>query len=100
MKRTRTAGIREAKAHLSEYIHRVEAGETVLITDRGRVVAQLSPPGNPGGATDGLATLVLDRSVRSPLSARDQKSQLFMWKGLGTPAGTAQRTLDELREDR
>lgn len=101
MKRTRTAGIREAKAHLSEFIHRVAEGETVLITDRGRVVAQLSPPGSsPVGAEDKLASLVLERLARPPLSPRDQKSRLFQWKGLGKPAGTAKRTLDELREDR
>ena len=100
MKRTRTAGIRDAKARLSEYIHRVGEGETVLITDRGRVVAQLSPPGNaPAGASDPLAALVLERSVRPPLATRDGKSQLFKWKGLGKAAGTARRTLDELREE-
>jgi prevent-host-death family protein len=101
MKRTSTAGIREAKAHLSEYIHRVERGQTVLITDRGRVVAQLCPPGStPSGAEDALARLVLEQRVRAPLSPRDPKTQVFTWKGLGKPAGTAHRTVDELREER
>lgn len=101
MKRTRTAGVREAKAHLSEYLRRVEQGETVLITDRGRVVAELSAPGRarPVGQ-NALADLVLDRTVRAPLRAVGKNSTLFKWKGLGKPAGTARRTLDELREDR
>lgn len=33
----------EAKAHLSELINRVAEGDTVRITRRGKVVAQLSP---------------------------------------------------------
>jgi prevent-host-death family protein len=36
--------IAEAKAHLSEIIDRVEAGETVEITRRGKLVARLAPP--------------------------------------------------------
>ena len=36
-------GIRELKAHLSEYVHRAQAGEVVVVTDRGRPVAELRP---------------------------------------------------------
>jgi len=34
----------EAKNRLSELIHRVEAGEEITITRRGKVVARLVPP--------------------------------------------------------
>ena len=34
----------EAKNSLSELIHRVEAGEEIAITRRGKVVARLMPP--------------------------------------------------------
>jgi len=37
----------DAKAHLSELIDRVEAGETVEITRRGKLVAKLTPPSKP-----------------------------------------------------
>lgn len=37
----------DAKARLSELIDRVEAGETVEITRRGRVVAKVSPAEKP-----------------------------------------------------
>jgi prevent-host-death family protein len=40
----RAAGVREIKNRLSEYLRLVAEGETVLVTDRGRVVAQLAPP--------------------------------------------------------
>jgi prevent-host-death family protein len=36
--------IAEAKAHLSELVDRAEAGETVRITRRGKLVARLMPP--------------------------------------------------------
>ena len=36
-------GVRELKAHLSEYLDRAAAGETITVTDRGRPVAVLAP---------------------------------------------------------
>jgi prevent-host-death family protein len=56
----KTVGVRELKNRLSEYIRRARSGESVLVTDRGQVVAELTPPGH--GATDasvpaGLLTL-------------------------------------------
>jgi antitoxin (DNA-binding transcriptional repressor) of toxin-antitoxin stability system len=42
----RTVGIRELKNSLSEYIRRIRSGETVLVTDRGEIVAELSAPGS------------------------------------------------------
>ena len=46
----KTVGVRELKNRLSEYIRQVRLGEGVLVTDRGHVVAELTPPGR--GATD------------------------------------------------
>ena len=37
----------DVKAHLSELVDRVEAGETIEITRRGKPAAKLSPPGPP-----------------------------------------------------
>lgn len=36
-------GIREFKANLSAHLHRVESGERLTITDRGRAIATLEP---------------------------------------------------------
>jgi antitoxin (DNA-binding transcriptional repressor) of toxin-antitoxin stability system len=41
----KTAGVRELKAHLSSYLRDVDRGDVILVTDRGRVVAELRPPG-------------------------------------------------------
>lgn len=37
-------GVRELRQHASRYLERVRSGETIEITDRGRLVAQLVPP--------------------------------------------------------
>lgn len=42
-----TVNLAHAKAHLSELLDRVEAGEEVLITRRGRTVARMSPVARP-----------------------------------------------------
>ena len=39
--------IAEAKAKFSELVKRVEAGEEVLVTRHGKVVARLAPPAIP-----------------------------------------------------
>jgi hypothetical protein len=41
----RSVGIKLLKDKLSEYVRLAAGGETVLVTDRDRVVAELGPPG-------------------------------------------------------
>lgn len=38
-----TVGLRELKNRLSEYVSRVRAGASVMVTDRGQPVAELRP---------------------------------------------------------
>ena len=38
-----TVGVRELKSHLSQYLRRVERGERIVITERGRSVAVMGP---------------------------------------------------------
>jgi prevent-host-death family protein len=57
----KTVGVRELKNRLSEYIRRVRAGEGVLVTDRGEVVAELTPPGHGVETTLPPAVLALAR---------------------------------------
>jgi prevent-host-death family protein len=40
----RTVGLKILKNKLSEYIRLVAAGETIVVTDRNRVIAQIVPP--------------------------------------------------------
>jgi prevent-host-death family protein len=39
----RSVGVRDLKARPSEYLRAVKSGETIEITERGKVVARLSP---------------------------------------------------------
>jgi antitoxin (DNA-binding transcriptional repressor) of toxin-antitoxin stability system len=41
----KTVGIRELKNKLSEHLRDVQRGETLLVTDRGNVIAEVAPPG-------------------------------------------------------
>lgn len=69
----RAVGIRELKNKLSQYIRLVEAGESVLVTDRGTVVAELRPPGattQAAEAVDGLAVLAR-RGIATPGAPHD-----------------------------
>ncbi len=38
-----TIGLRELKTHLSEYVGRSRDGERIVISDRGREIAELTP---------------------------------------------------------
>ena len=44
-KKTKVVGARELKTRLGTYLDRVRAGETILVTDRGKPVAELRPVG-------------------------------------------------------
>ena len=79
----RSVDLKVLKNKLSEYVRLAEAGETVLVTDRDRVVAELCPPTvrpsrlavGPGDRADGPGRLDVpaDRSPRrsSAAEARD-----------------------------
>lgn len=58
----RAVGVKVLKNRLSEYIRLAASGETVLVTDRDRVVAELGPP-QPGRAEQ-LIDAVLAEAVR------------------------------------
>ncbi len=58
-----TVGIRELKEHLSRYIARVKRGERILISDRGKPVALISPAGATEPDDDRMAALIRDGSV-------------------------------------
>jgi antitoxin (DNA-binding transcriptional repressor) of toxin-antitoxin stability system len=58
----RAVGVKVLKNKLSEYVRLAESGETVLVTDRDRVVAELGPP-QPGRAPL-LSDALLAEAVR------------------------------------
>jgi prevent-host-death family protein len=71
-----TVGIRELKAHLSRHLKRVRAGTRLLVTDRGRDVATISPvEPTPRGAEHAWARQLVAEGRAS-------------WSG-GKPRGTS-----------
>ena len=58
----RAVGIKVLKNRLSEYVRLVSGGETVLVTDRDRVVAELVPPA--ANRSPVLADAMLAEAVR------------------------------------
>ncbi len=58
----RAVGLKILKNRLSEYVRLATSGETVLVTDRDRVVAELVPPGRSRSPV--LADALLAEAVR------------------------------------
>lgn len=56
-------GLKVLKNRLSEYVRLAQSGEVVLITDRDRVVAELSPPAR--GRAEPLRDAELAEAVRN-----------------------------------
>jgi prevent-host-death family protein len=56
-------GVRELKARLSEHLRRAEAGEQLIVTDRGKAIATIGPIEKAARAP-WLAQLVAEGTVR------------------------------------
>ncbi|MGH9065006.1 MAG: type II toxin-antitoxin system Phd/YefM family antitoxin [Acidimicrobiales bacterium] len=85
-----TIGVRELQQRASAALRRVERGETLGVTDRGRLVAILVPPSAATGAGALLASGRVQPARRSPA-------------GIPAPAVAPRPSadvLDELRADR
>ena len=76
-------GVRELRQNLSVYLRRVEAGEALEVTDRGRTVAMLVPLSKP--------TTVVERLVAA---GRAIPSQGHLAE-LGLPSGAVSSALSD-----
>ena len=94
----RTVGLKVLKNKLSEYVRLAASGETVQVTDRNRVVAELVPP-RPGhplsreefrakGIREGWLTPATQRTGKPPPSLAIARFEDIM------------REIEEDREDR
>ena len=75
----RTAGVREARQNLSALLDEVRKGREVVITERGRPVARLVPPGRGKGVPNLAAFRRKMPVFRPPLSttvAEDRADRL------------------------
>jgi antitoxin (DNA-binding transcriptional repressor) of toxin-antitoxin stability system len=98
----KSIGIKQLKSRLSEYLRLVRSGETVLVTDRDEVVAELRPTRKRLGAADSLDELLDSLAERGEITRASVPKRLWKWKaaGLGLTPGSANALLDEIRNDR
>jgi prevent-host-death family protein len=81
-------GVRELRQRASELLRRVEQGETIEVTDRGRRVAILSPPPE-GGPLDRLRALGDVEPARGALE--DLPEPLVLEPGSERPSAVLKR---------
>jgi prevent-host-death family protein len=89
-----STGIRDLRNNLSRYLRRVIRGERILVTDRGRVVAELRPAVGAAGMDDAAARYqqLVERGDVRP--AREEGDPLAGWPKLKLPRGTAAALVD------
>jgi antitoxin (DNA-binding transcriptional repressor) of toxin-antitoxin stability system len=92
----RAVGIKVLKNKLSEYVRVAQSGETVLVTDRDRVVAELGPP-QPGRAEQVSDALLADVVKQGWLRPPTVTSRTLLPR---KPVAPLRELLDELRQDR
>lgn len=95
----RAVGIKALKNKLSEYVRLAADGETVLVTDRDRVVAELGPP-EAGRAVDVSDALLADVVRRGWLRPPIVPSQVLPARKPVAPLADLLQELDADRSDR
>ncbi len=98
----KSVGVKQLKSRLSEYLRLVRSGETVFVTDRDEVVAELRPARRQSAAADSIEELLDSLAERGEVTRASQSKRQWKWKakGLGLAPGAANALLDEIRGDR
>lgn len=86
----RGVGLKELEEKIGEYVHLAEHGETVLVTDQDRVVAELVPPRRS----------VVPMASKAPLADAVQKGWVKpATSEVGTPLRLPIASLDDLLQE-
>lgn len=98
MQALKTVGIRKLKNSLSAYIREVKSGTTILVTDHGRIVAELRSPESDYSQLnrDRIRQEWID-SNKLLLPAYEKKA--VRSSPVSLPEGTSVRILDNEREE-
>jgi prevent-host-death family protein len=92
----RTVGLKILKSKLSEYVRLAAAGETIVVTDRGRAVAELTPPQNP---ETGL-TPFQERGLEEGWLTPAKRPFAPLPPGKPVPGLTFEKLMEDLARDR
>lgn len=87
--------MRELRQNLSRYLAKVKEGGSLLVTERGREVARLTPS---GPADSPIARLVAERGATMPRGSLLERAKASRLPPAGGPP--VEQVLDELREER
>jgi prevent-host-death family protein len=88
-------GVRELRQNLSRYLDRVRAGEDLVVTDRGQVVARLIPA---GPTADAYADLAADFGATVPVEPLE--AIVARLAPRSAPSGTTDALLADMRSER
>ncbi len=91
----RRASISTLKAKLSQYLDAVKAGEEILVTERGKPVARISPVSGDARQEERLERMIRAGQLRPPRSSKRVRVDQ-----LDRPADPEGRSLEALLEDR
>ena len=95
----KTVGARELKTRLGTYLRQVQTGATLIVTDRGRPVAELRPLEKPGEES-------LDARLRELIAVGVvtgevvKRPPLEPFEPIVSPGGSLSEAICEDREDR
>ncbi len=95
----RTIGVRELKANLSRTLGEVRAGEVFLVTDRGRVIAELRQPSGVHRELSNVEQATLRLAAAGEMRVAEGPRITYGSTGVQRPNGTAQSWLDWTRGD-
>jgi antitoxin (DNA-binding transcriptional repressor) of toxin-antitoxin stability system len=93
----KTIGIRELKARLSQVLRDVAAGEIVLVTDRGRVVAELRRPDAEHRVVPAHERALARLAAEGHLRIAERRAPAYRASPLRAPKGLAQQLINEDR---
>jgi prevent-host-death family protein len=89
----RTVGLKILKNKLSEYVRLAAAGEAIVITDRGRAVAEIVPPRREPES-------VIERGIREGWIRPATRGPDWPPRGKPVPGLTFEQLMADLEKDR
>jgi prevent-host-death family protein len=89
----RTVGLKTLKNKLSEYVRAAASGETIVVTDRGRPVAEIVPPRPKSGS-------LIERGVREGWLTPAKRPFAPLPPRQPIPGYTLEQLLADLERDR
>jgi prevent-host-death family protein len=90
-------GLREANQRFSQTIKAVRAGKEVILTDRGRPIAVITPIADKGGREAMLRTMAEQGLIR--LAARKGPMPTPRWRPVKVKGTPVSQTIIDDRED-